>query len=112
MVQRKCKGEQQGVLLVEVNCIFHLTILRIERSNCFDIINSLCSTGTLNKLKITITSSFCRATLQYFQSMLESYVLTGRFKSSCHRDMYQYSVIITVDTENATINARSTKLCL
>ena len=39
--------------------------------------------------------------------MLESYVLTGRFKSSCYCDMYQYSVIITVDTENATINARS-----
>ena len=50
---------------------------------------------------------FCKA-----QSMLESYVLTGRFKSSCYCNMYQYSVIITVDTENAMINARSTKLCL
>ena len=55
---------------------------------------------------------FCKATLQYFQSMLESFVLTGRFKSSCYCNMYQYSVIITVDTENATTNARSTKLCL
>ena len=42
--------------------------------------------------------------------MLESYVLTGRFQSSCYCNMYDYSVIITVDTENATINdARSTK---
>ena len=49
---------------------------------------------------------------QYFQSILESYVLTRRFKSSCYCNMYQYSVIITVDTENAMINARSTKLCL
>ena len=56
--------------------------------------------------------SFCKAALQYFQSMLESYVLTGRFKSSCYCNMYQYSFIITVDTENATIKARSTKLCL
>ena len=55
---------------------------------------------------------FFKATLQYFQSMLESYLLTGRFKSSCYCNMYQYSVIITVDTKNATINARSTKLCL
>ena len=55
---------------------------------------------------------FCKTISQYFQSMLESYVLTGRFKSSCYCDIYQYSVIITVDTENATINARSTKLCL
>ena len=54
----------------------------------------------------------CKATLQYFQGMLESYVLTGRFKSSCYRNMYQYSAIITVDTENDTINARSTKLRL
>ena len=55
---------------------------------------------------------FCKATLQYFQSMLESYVLTGRFKSFCYYNIYQYSVIVTVDTENATINARSTKFCL
>ena len=26
--------------------------------------------------------------------------------------VYQYSVIVTVDTENTTINARSTKSCL
>ena len=32
---------------VEVNCIFHDTILRIGRSNCFDIINSFWSIGTL-----------------------------------------------------------------
>ena len=55
---------------------------------------------------------FCKATLLYFQSKLESYVLTGKCKSSCYCNIYQYSVIITVDTENATINARSTKLCL
>ena len=59
---------------------------------------------------------FCKATLQDFKSMLESYALTdtltGRFKSSCYSNMYQYSATITVDTENATINARSTKLCL
>ena len=42
---------------------------------------------------------FCKATLQYFQSLLESYVLTERFKSFCYCNMYQYSVIITVDTE-------------
>ena len=42
--------------------------------------------------------------------MLESYVLTGKFKSSCYCNMYQYSVIIAVDIENATVNARSTKL--
>ena len=47
---------------------------------------------------------FCKATLQYFQSMLESYVLTRRFKSSCYCNLYQYSVIITVDTEYAMIN--------
>ena len=44
--------------------------------------------------------------------MLESYVLTGTFKSSCDCNMYQYSVIITIDAENATIkdvNASSTK---
>ena len=35
------------LLLVEVNCIFHFTILLIERSNCFNIINSFCSTGML-----------------------------------------------------------------
>ena len=28
--------------------------------NCFDIINSFCSTGTLNELKITITNSFAK----------------------------------------------------
>ena len=38
--------------------------------------------------------------------MLESYVLTGKFKSSCYCNMYQYSVIITVDTKNATIKAK------
>ena len=27
--------------------IFHFTILRIGRSNCFDVINSFCSAGTL-----------------------------------------------------------------
>ena len=32
---------------VEIKCIFHFTILHIGRSNCFDIINSFCSTGTL-----------------------------------------------------------------
>ena len=42
--------------------------------------------------------------------MLESYVLTGRFKSSCYCNMYQCSVIITVDTENTTINERSKKV--
>ena len=48
--------------------------------------------------------------LAIFQSMFESYVLTGRFKSSCYCNMYQYSVIITAYTKNATINARSTKV--
>ena len=47
---------------------------------------------------------FCKATLQYFQSILESYVLTGRFKSSYYCNIYQYSIIITVDTKNVTIN--------
>ena len=32
--------------------------------------------------------------------------------SRSYCNIYQYSVIITVDTENATINARSMKLCL
>ena len=36
--------------------------------------------------------------------MLESYVLTGTFKSSCCCNTFQYSTIITVDIENATIN--------
>ena len=39
-------------------------------------------------------------------------MLTGIFKSSCCSNIFQYSVIITVDIENATINARSTKLRL
>ena len=34
-------------LKLKLNCIFHFTILRIGRSNYFDIINSFCSTGTL-----------------------------------------------------------------
>ena len=55
---------------------------------------------------------FYKATLQYFQNILESSVLTGRTKSSCYCNIYQYSVIVTVDPENATINARPTKLCL
>ena len=81
---------------------FPLTILRIERSNRFDIC-SFCSTCKLNKLKITITSSFAKLPCNISESMLESiaYVLTGRFKSCCYCNMYQYSVIITVDTENA-----------
>ena len=41
-----------------INCILHFGILRMEKSNCFDIINSFCS--TLNKLKITIGSSFAK----------------------------------------------------
>ena len=76
----------------------------------FRHINSFCSTGTLKKPKITITISFAKLPYNIFK--LESYVLTGRFESSCYCNIYQYSVIITVDTENATINARSTKLCL
>ena len=44
--------------------------------------------------------------------MLESYVLKGSFKSSRCCNMFQYSIIITVDNENATINAKSTKLRL
>ena len=59
------------LLLVEVNCIFHSTILRIERSNCFDIINSFCSTvGTLNKLKITSMSSFAKLPYNIFKACL------------------------------------------
>ena len=46
------------------------------------------------------------------QTMLESYVLTGSFKSSCCCNIFQHSIIITVDIENPTINARSTKLRL
>ena len=58
-------------MVVEVNCIFQLAILRIERSNCFDIINSFCSTGTLlNKLKITITSSFAKLPCNIFKACL------------------------------------------
>ena len=79
----------------------------MERSNCFDIINSFYSTGTLNKLKITITISFAKIPYN-----ISNYVLTGRFKSSCYCNTYQYSDIITVNAENATINARSMKLCL
>ena len=101
------------------------------RHNKFGTLNKLKtvrSTGMLNKLKITRSTGtlygyveqiennnydfFCKATLQYFQSKLEYYVLTGRFKLSCYCNIHQYSVIITVDAEDATINARSTKFCL
>ena len=44
--------------------------------------------------------------------MFESHVLTGIFKSSCYCNIYQYSVIMTVDTENALINSRSMKVRL
>ena len=70
------------LLLAEVNCVFHLTIL------------------------------FCTASVQYFQSLFESYMLTRRFKSSCYCKMYWQSVIITVDTKTAMIYTRSMKLCL
>ena len=84
MLQRKCKGEQRdcksyGTIdfkfqdccwLIEVSCIFHFAILRMERSNCFDIINSFCSTGTLNKLKITITISFAEPPYNIFKACL------------------------------------------
>ena len=58
------------LLLAEVNCIFHFTILRMERSHCFDIINSFCSTGTLNKLKITITISSAKPSCNIFKAYL------------------------------------------
>ena len=50
-----------------------------------------------------------------FLSVFKSFTPTTikiPLKSSCYCNIYQYSVIITVDTENATINARSAKLFL
>ena len=35
--------------------------------------------------------------------MLDYYMLTERFKSSCYCNMHQYSIMMTVDTENAEI---------
>ena len=81
----------------------------MERSNCFDIINSFCRTGTLNKLKITITSSFAKLTYNIFKACLNL---------MCYQEDLNHLItetvictVLTVDTENAPINARSTKLC-
>ena len=62
------------MLLVEVNCIFRFTVLRMERSNCFekkipsancfDIIN------WLNKLKITVTIAFAKLPDNIFKACL------------------------------------------
>ena len=94
--------------MVEVNCIFHFTYLRTERSNCFDIINSFCSTRLLNILKITITSSFAKLPHNIFHACLN---LMCQQKDLNHPVavvvvvIVVVVVVITVDTENATINA-------
>ena len=124
MVQRKYKGEQQRLQIIwyhifkfqDCYClkliVFFISQFYAWRIKLFRYNKFLLQYRYVEQIENNNYDFFCKATLQYFQTILESYVLTGRFKSSCYCNIYQYSVIITVDTENAKINVRSTKLCL
>ena len=54
-MQKESNRDCKSYGTIEI-CIFHLTILCIEGSNCFDIINSFCSTVTLNKSRVLLQS--------------------------------------------------------
>ena len=54
-------------LKLKLIVFFHFTVLCIGRSNCFHVINSFCSTGTL---KVTITISFAKLLYSIFKACL------------------------------------------
>ena len=117
MVQRKYEGEQQRLQIIwyhrfKFQDCYWLKLIVFFISQFYVWKDQIVSQIASEPIENNNYDFFCKVTLQYFQSTRESYMLRGRFESSCFCNIYQHSVIVTVGTENAMINARSRKVCL